>query len=43
MDVRKLEIFNRYGIKVYEQSNYTDQWKDSQIKERIFQVQLITM
>ncbi|MEZ7500538.1 gliding motility-associated C-terminal domain-containing protein [Flavobacterium sp. Arc3] len=25
--VRKLEIFNRYGIKVYEQSNYTDQWK----------------
>jgi gliding motility-associated-like protein len=27
MDVRKLGIFNRYGIKVYEQSNYTDQWK----------------
>ena len=27
MDVKKLEIFNRYGIKVYEQSNYTDQWK----------------
>ncbi|RBN48920.1 gliding motility-associated C-terminal domain-containing protein [Flavobacterium psychrolimnae] len=27
MDVRKLEIFNRYGIKVYSQENYTDQWK----------------
>jgi gliding motility-associated-like protein len=27
MDVKKLEIFNRYGIKVFEQSNYTDQWK----------------
>jgi gliding motility-associated-like protein len=27
MDVKKLEIFNRYGIKVYSQSNYTDQWK----------------
>ncbi|NGY37293.1 T9SS type B sorting domain-containing protein, partial [Flavobacterium sp. XN-5] len=27
MDVKKLEIFNRYGIKVYEQANYTDQWK----------------
>ncbi|MFV5694749.1 gliding motility-associated C-terminal domain-containing protein [Flavobacterium sp. LB3P122] len=27
LDVKKLEIFNRYGIKVYSQSNYTDQWK----------------
>jgi gliding motility-associated-like protein len=27
MDVKKLGVFNRYGIKVYEQSNYTDQWK----------------
>ncbi|TDE51457.1 gliding motility-associated C-terminal domain-containing protein [Flavobacterium sp. GT3P67] len=27
MDVKKLEIFNRYGIKVYSQTNYTDQWK----------------
>ena len=27
MDVKKLEIFNRYGIKVYSQSDYTDQWK----------------
>ncbi|MFV8373541.1 gliding motility-associated C-terminal domain-containing protein [Flavobacterium sp. LB2P74] len=26
MDVKKLEIFNRYGIKVYNQANYTDQW-----------------
>jgi gliding motility-associated-like protein len=26
MDVKKLEIFNRYGIKVYSQANYTDQW-----------------
>ncbi|MCF6142228.1 gliding motility-associated C-terminal domain-containing protein [Flavobacterium sp. K77] len=27
MKVKKLEVFNRYGIKVYSQSNYTDQWK----------------
>ena len=27
LDVKKLEVFNRYGIKVYSQSNYTDQWK----------------
>jgi len=27
MDVKKLEIFDRYGIKVYNQSDYTDQWK----------------
>ncbi|MCI9845109.1 gliding motility-associated C-terminal domain-containing protein, partial [Flavobacterium pectinovorum] len=26
MEVKKLEIFNRYGIRVYNQSNYTDQW-----------------
>jgi gliding motility-associated-like protein len=26
MDVKKLEIFDRYGIKVYNQSNYTNQW-----------------
>jgi len=26
-NVKKLSIFNRYGMKVYEQSNYTDQWK----------------
>jgi gliding motility-associated-like protein len=24
--VQKLEIYNRYGLKVYEQSNYTNQW-----------------
>ncbi|TRW99740.1 gliding motility-associated C-terminal domain-containing protein [Flavobacterium gawalongense] len=27
MDVKNLEIFDRYGIKVYSQTNYTDQWK----------------
>ena len=27
MGVTKLTIFNRYGTKVYEQRNYTDQWK----------------
>jgi gliding motility-associated-like protein len=27
LDVKKLEIFDRYGIKVYNQSDYTDQWK----------------
>jgi gliding motility-associated-like protein len=27
MHVRKLQIFDRYGIKVYGQMNYTDQWK----------------
>jgi gliding motility-associated-like protein len=27
MDVKRLEIFDRYGIKVYSQINYTDQWK----------------
>ncbi|MFE3872127.1 gliding motility-associated C-terminal domain-containing protein, partial [Flavobacterium sp. ZS1P70] len=27
MDVKKLQIYDRYGIKVYSQSNYTDQWK----------------
>jgi gliding motility-associated-like protein len=26
MDVKKLEIFNRYGIKVFSQPNYIDQW-----------------
>ncbi|TRX38956.1 gliding motility-associated C-terminal domain-containing protein, partial [Flavobacterium restrictum] len=26
MDVKKIEIFNRYGIQVYSQDNYTDQW-----------------
>jgi|GEM_PF-6825182 len=26
MDVKKLEIFNRYGLQVYSQSDYTDQW-----------------
>ncbi len=26
MKVKKLEVFNRYGIKVYSQSNYTNQW-----------------
>ena len=26
LDVKKLEVFNRYGIKVYNQVNYTDQW-----------------
>ena len=27
MDVKKLEIFDRYGIKVFSKSNYTDEWK----------------
>jgi gliding motility-associated-like protein len=27
MDVKKLEIFDRYGITVYSQINYSDQWK----------------
>ncbi|WP_165830470.1 gliding motility-associated C-terminal domain-containing protein [Flavobacterium aquariorum] len=26
MDVKKLEVFNRYGLQVYSRSNYTDQW-----------------
>jgi gliding motility-associated-like protein len=26
MDVKKLEIFNRYGLQLYSQTNYTDQW-----------------
>jgi gliding motility-associated-like protein len=26
LNVRKLEIFNRYGKKVYSFSNYTNQW-----------------
>ncbi|MBC7654461.1 MAG: gliding motility-associated C-terminal domain-containing protein [Oligoflexus sp.] len=26
MNVKKLEIFNRYGVKVYSQNNYSDQW-----------------
>jgi gliding motility-associated-like protein len=27
MDVKKLTIFDRYGIKVFSKSNYTDEWK----------------
>ncbi len=27
LDVKKLQIFDRYGIKVYSQINYTNQWK----------------
>ncbi|WP_343021704.1 gliding motility-associated C-terminal domain-containing protein [Flavobacterium sp. PL12] len=27
LNVKKLEIFDRYGIKVYSQFNYTNQWK----------------
>ncbi|CAN1497316.1 Gliding motility-associated, C-terminal domain [Flavobacteriaceae bacterium] len=26
MDVKKLEIFNRYGLQLYSKTNYTDQW-----------------
>ncbi|TDP60263.1 choice-of-anchor J domain-containing protein [Flavobacterium dankookense] len=26
LDVKKLEIFNRYGMKVYTKNNYTNQW-----------------
>lgn len=26
-NVKKLSIFNRYGMKVYSKGNYTDQWK----------------
>ena len=26
MDVKKLEIFNRYGLQVFSQGDYTDQW-----------------
>jgi hypothetical protein len=43
MDVRKLQIFDRYGIKVYGQMNYTDQWKVSPIMGMNFQVQPIIM
>jgi gliding motility-associated-like protein len=25
-DVKKLEIFNRYGMKVYSKSNYSNEW-----------------
>jgi gliding motility-associated-like protein len=25
-DVKNLQIFNRYGMKVYSKSNYTNQW-----------------
>ena len=32
MGVKKLEIFNRYGIKVYSQENYTNQWKGQSSK-----------
>jgi gliding motility-associated-like protein len=27
LKVKKLQVFDRYGIKVYSQANYTDQWK----------------
>jgi gliding motility-associated-like protein len=27
LDVKKLEVFDRYGIKVYSKANYTNQWK----------------
>jgi gliding motility-associated-like protein len=27
LDVKKLEVFDRYGIKVYSKNNYTNQWK----------------
>jgi gliding motility-associated-like protein len=27
LDVRNLEIFNRYGLKVYSMPNYKNQWK----------------
>jgi gliding motility-associated-like protein len=27
MNVRNLEVFDRYGIQVYHQSNYSDQWR----------------
>lgn len=34
-EILKLEIFNRYGLKVYERANYTNQWdgRDSNGKE----------
>jgi hypothetical protein len=41
MDVRKLQIFDRYGIKV--QMNYTDQWKGQSDNGMNFQVQPIIM
>ncbi len=25
-DIRKVEIFNRYGTKVYSKANYSDEW-----------------
>jgi hypothetical protein len=49
MDVRKLQIFDRYGIKVYGQMNYTDQWKgqsdngDDQVQPIIMLWNLITV
>ena len=27
LNVRKLEIFNRYGLQVYSKTNYVDEWK----------------
>jgi gliding motility-associated-like protein len=27
LGVRKLSIFNRYGSKVYDKANYTNQWR----------------
>lgn len=33
-DVRKLQIFNRYGVTVYEQENYIDQWRGQDFKGR---------
>lgn len=33
-DVRKLQIFNRYGVTVYERENYVNEWRGQDYKNR---------
>lgn len=33
-DVRKLQIFNRYGVTVYERENYINEWRGQDYKDR---------
>jgi hypothetical protein len=42
MDVRNLEIFNRYGLKVYSMPSIRINGKVKQIKEKLCQVLPIT-
>ncbi len=32
LDVREVKIFNRYGLEVYQQNNYTNQWDGRDMK-----------